>query len=713
VDNDRSRPSLDGIFRPRNVAVVGASERKGSIGHEILANLVDYGFQGPVFPVNPTRRVVRSIKAYARVSDIPERVDLAIIAVPRDGVLPVVEDCAAAGVRGLVVITAGFHESGGEGSTLQQRIVDICRDAEMRLIGPNCMGVINSDPAVRLLGSFAANEPGPGNVAFMSQSGALGEAILAHATEIGVGLSMFASLGNKADTSADDLLEYWDSDPRTEVILAYLESFGSPRRFTRLAREISRRKPIVAVKAGRTARGARAAASHTGALAGADLAIDAMMAQCGVLRASSIDELFDTASVLSTQPLPVGRRLCIVTNAGGPGILATDAAETVGLHVDPLGDETLGKLREALPPQCALGNPIDLIADADAGRYRAALDVLATSSDADMFLLVFVSPVMIDADAVAREFARFAGICGRPVVATIMGKLGADSALSILHEARLPTFVFPESAVRGLTALAQHAEWVRRPPQELRVFEDVDDERVAVLIAAELERGDGEVSPETAAAVLEAYGIPMARSVTVDSAAAAVSVAEEIGWPVVIKVATGGAESSHKSDYGGVRIGIASAAELESAAAELIQLSRDHGGGGRVTVQEMLGRGGGKELILGLKTDPQFGPLVMVGAGGIYVEYTRDVAFRVAPIDEREADEMLRSLRTYPLLEGVRGEPRLVIEAALEALLRLSQLASRHPEIAELDVNPFILTPEMAGSGGVDVRMRLATGARA
>jgi acyl-CoA synthetase (NDP forming) len=519
---------------------------------------------------------------------------------------------------------------------------------------------------------------------------------------------MFASLGNKADVSADDLLEYWDQDHSTELILMYLESFGSPRRFSRLARRISRRKPIIAVKAGHTTRGARAAQSHTGALAGTEIAIDSMMSQCGVLRVSSIEELFDVANVLGTQQLPEGRRVGIITNAGGPGILATDAAETLKLEVAPFSEATSEALQKLLPVTCSRQNPLDLVAGADADRYRAALEVLALRPDVDMFLVIFVSPAMIDAQAVAQEIATFAKSCGRPVAACIMGKLGEDNALETLRRAQVPTFRFPESAVRGLRALARHAEWRRRPKPEYPEFDDIDPIAARAALQDVLAAGGGNVPTEVAAQVLEAYGIRLARVRVVGSENEAMSAAAEVGFPVALKVAPQGEGSLvHKSDIGGIRLSLSTRGEVREAFQELQTVSLRHGGDGGVLVQEMLGGPHAKELILGLKVDPQFGPIVMVGAGGIYVEYTKDTSFRVCPIDGHDTTEMLESLRCYPILQGVRGEPPVALDVVIDALLRMSTLAGDLPEILECDINPFIAAADAGSCGAVDVRMRV------
>ncbi|MGD8374602.1 MAG: CoA-binding protein, partial [Acidobacteriota bacterium] len=504
-------PGLDPLFRPRAVAVVGASRNPTSIGRMILGNLVEFGFQGPVYPVNPSAAVVHSMRCYRKVSDIPEPVDLAILVVPPQHVPKVVDDCGRKGVRALIVITAGFKEIGGEGAAREAKLMKQVRRWGMRMVGPNCMGLVNTAPDVRLNASFAQATPREGIAGFITQSGALGEVILANAREIGLGVARFVSIGNKPDISGNDLLLHWEDDPDVRLILMYLESFGNPRRFTQIARRVSRKKPILAVKAGRTAAGARAAFSHTGALSGMDVAVDTLFEQCGVLRARSMEELFTLAPAFATQPIPRGKRVAIVTNAGGPGILATDACVTGGLELADLAPRTRQRLRRVLPPECSVQNPVDLIASADEARYRVVLEALAGDPAIDAFLIIFVSPVMIDSLAVARRIVEASRTLDRPVLTCFMGKHGAQEAVQLLRGNGVPVYPFPELAAQALQAMSHYREMRERPePVEERF---PANRRAAERILRRAAReGRENLRPEEAEALLSAYGIPFAPS---------------------------------------------------------------------------------------------------------------------------------------------------------------------------------------------------------
>lgn len=693
---------LDVIFRPRSIAVIGASRRRGSIGHEILHNLIEHDFQGVVFPVNPTARVIHSIKAYPSVLDIPDPVDLAIIVVPYRHVLQVVDECGRKGVRGLVVISAGFREVGGEGIAREEALLEIVREHDMQLVGPNCMGVINTEPSVSMNATFAPTFPPPGPIGFMSQSGALGVTILDHARELGLGISMFVSVGNKADVSGNKLIEYWGRDPGTRLIVMYNESFGDPRRFTRLARQVTKEKPILAVKAGRTRTGARAASSHTGALAGMDVAVDALFEQCGVIRATTLEELFDFAMAFSNQPVPRGDRVAIITNAGGPGILTADACESLGLEIAPLTEETRARLRAEVPEEASVQNPVDLIASADAAIYSVALDIVLQDPTVDAAIAIFVPPVQVDTGAVAAGIAEIvARHEDKTVLGCLMGKKGLHVGMSELKRQKIPVYMFPESAARALAAMTRYRRWCERPLGEVVEF-TVDRERATAAIASARTDGREHLSLGEVEEVLGAYGIPLAGSRFAASANAAVQAAEKLGWPVALKVES--AAVVHKSDVGGVRLGLGNADEVRAAFAEIESAV----GAGRmegVRVQRMVE--GGRETVIGMTNDRLFGPLVMFGLGGIHVEVLKDVVFRIAPISGIDAAEMVRSLRADALLTGVRGEPPVAFGALEEAILRVSQLVLDLPEIAEMDVNPFLAFPERERCVAVDGRIRL------
>jgi acetyltransferase len=693
---------LDAIFRPRSIAVIGASPRRGSIGHEILHNLVEHDFQGPVFPVHPTARVIHSIKAYPSVLEIPDPVDMAVVVVPYRHVLGVVDECGRKGVRGLVVITAGFREVGGEGIAREDALIELVRRYDMQLVGPNCMGVINTEPGVSMNATFAPTFPPPGPIGFMSQSGALGVTILDHAKELGLGVSMFVSVGNKADVSGNKLIDYWGRDPATRLIVMYNESFGDPRRFTRLARRVTKEKPILAVKAGRTRTGARAASSHTGALAGMDVAVDALFEQCGVIRATTLEELFDFAMAFANQPVPHGDRVAIITNAGGPGILTADACESLGLEITPLTEETRTRLRAEVAEEASVQNPVDLIASADAAVYRVALDIVLQDPNVDAAIAIFVPPVQVDTAAVAAGIAEIVGRHeGKTVLGCLMGKKGVQLGATELKRHSIPAYMFPESAARALAAMCRYRRWRERPLGEVVEFA-VDRGRAAAALASA--RGDGRehLSLAEVEEVLGAYGIPLAESRFAATAEAAVEAARALGWPVALKVES--AAVVHKSDVGGVQLGLEDAADVRAAFAA-IESAVGPGRMEGVRVQRMVE--GGRETVIGMTNDRLFGPLVMFGLGGIHVEVLGDVTFRIAPVSEIDAAEMVRSLRGDALLTGVRGDPPVAFAALEEAILRVSQLVLDLPEIAEMDVNPFLAFPERERCLAVDGRIRL------
>ncbi|ANM31941.1 hypothetical protein ABI59_23810 [Acidobacteria bacterium Mor1] len=697
-----SSTSLDAIFRPRSVAVIGASRRQQTIGYEILHNLIGYAFTGPVYPVNPGSDVVHSIRAAASIEDIEGPVDLAVIVVPRDHVLGVVEACARKGVRGIVTITAGFKEVDEQGAELEAKVVDVLERNGMRMVGPNCMGVINTEPDVRLNATFAAEMPERGNVGIVSQSGALGEAILADAQQSGIGVAMFVSMGNKADISGNDLLEYWEDNDDIQVILMYLESFGNPSKFTRYARKVTRKKPVITVKAGRTAAGARAASSHTGSIVGLDIASSSLLEQCGVLRVSSMEEMFVQASALASQPVAAGDRIAVVTNAGGPGILCTDALVGRGLTLAELSEDTKAAMRAALPPEASVVNPVDMIASADATHYRAVLEAVKADPGVDGIIAIFVSPIMIDAFEVARAIAD-ASTGEKPVLSVFMGKRRSDEGIQKLRESSVPIYRFPEEAASGMSALVRYRQLRDRPHGESRSFE-VDRDRAAAAIAAARSSGRLDLSSFEVGEILAAYGFPVAPARQAGSLAEAIAAAQELGYPVVVKVDS---ESiSHKSDVGGVRVDLRNADEVGAAYREITDAVKDQDPDAGVLVQRLIR--GGREVILGMARDGVFGPVLMFGLGGVFVEVMKDVAVRVHPLTDAGAHDMVRRVKGFPLLAGARGDKPVAIPLIEESLLRLSQLvADFEGELEELDLNPFIVTENPEDSFVVDARMRL------
>ena len=698
----RGRHPLDAIFRPRSVAVIGASRRGGTIGREILRNLVDFEFAGPCYPVNPGAPAVHSMRAYRSLREVPGPVDLAVVVVPRDRVLSVVDACGRKGVPGLVVITAGFREVGEEGARLEARLQRKLRRYRMRMVGPNCMGVINTEAAVRLNATFAATVPPRGNIGFISQSGALGEAILADAAGNGIGVAMFISMGNKTDISGNDLLEYWEANDDVQVILMYLESFGNPRKFTQLARRITRKKPIITVKAGRTAAGARAASSHTGSIVGLDVAVDSLLEQCGVLRVNSLEQMFVQAAALANQPVPAGGRVAIVTNAGGPAILCTDSLIGRGVEMAELRPATRRALARVLPPEASTANPVDMIASADGERYRAVLEIVQRDPGVDGIIAIFVSPVMIDAFEVARAIARAAG-GAKPVLSVFMGKKRSQEGLAELARHRVPVYRFPEEAASGMWALVRYQQ-LRDAPAGRAVRFPVDAPRAARAVRSARRAGRTALDAREVREILEAYGFPLVPSRHAASAAEAIAAAQEIGYPVVLKIDSD--VISHKTEVGGVKVDLRNADEVGHGFRELRTRVRARDPRARIQVQQMVR--GGREVILGMTRDPQFGPLLMFGLGGVFVEVMRDVAVRIHPLTDVDARAMIERVRGYPLLAGARGDKPVALALLEECLLRLSQLVSDlEGELGELDVNPFIVTHDPRRSFVVDARIAL------
>jgi len=696
---------LDALMRPRSIAVIGASRTPNTIGYQILDNLLRHGYAGAVYPVNPKAESIHSVRAYPSVEAIPDAVEMAVIVVPKNRVVEAAEACGRKGVKALVVISAGFREVGGSGVERERALMEVVRKHGMRLVGPNCMGVLNTAPDRSMNATFAPSMPPPGPVAFMSQSGAMGVTILDYAAEYGIGISQFVSVGNKPDVSGNDLVQYWADDERTGVILMYLENFGNPRKFTQLAREITRRKPIIAVKSGRSGAGARAASSHTGALAGTDTATDALLRQCGVLRADTVEEMFDLAMAFSRQPIPLGNRVAIVTNAGGPGIIIADACEAHGLVVTELSEATRATLAAHFPEEASLTNPVDMIASANPQSYRVAVEAVLADPNVDAVIATFVPPLGIKQEDVAEAIVDVAaGQKEKPVLAVLMGREGLPQGLAELNAAGIPGYRFPESAVRALAAMYRQRRWIERPVGEVRAF-DVDRDAVVAILAAAREEGREKLTETEVMRVLEAYGIPVAPHRVARTVEEAIAAAEDVGFPVVLKILS--PRIVHKSDVGGVVVGIEGVEELRAAWTRVTEDAPRRAGIGAdevdgVLVQKMVG--GGKETIIGMTGDPQFGPVLMFGLGGIYVEALGDVVFRVQPVTDVDAREMVGAIRGARLLRGVRGEPASDLAAVQDVIQRVSQLVGDHDEIREMDVNPWLAFPE----GGVAVDGRIS-----
>ena len=690
--------SLRPFFEPRAIAVIGANQEPGHIGSEIFRNLRDTGFTGALIPVHPTAGTIAGLTAYQRVTDIPQDVDLAVIVVRAAKVAAVVDDCLAKGVKALVVISAGFGEIGPEGQALQNELVEKIRAAGVRMIGPNCMGIMNTDPAFNVNATFSPIAPPPGRIAFSTQSGALGLAILDYVKRLNIGISSFASIGNKADVSGNDLLQYWAEDPRTDVILLYLESFGNPRKFAEIARRVGRTKPILAVKAGRSGAGARAASSHTGARATSEVLVETMLRESGVIRTRTLEELFDAATLLAHQPVPGGRRVAIVTNAGGPAILAADACEANGLKVPVLSDATQRALRAFLPPAASVANPVDMIASATPEQYNEALRVVAADPGIDSLIAIFIPPLVTEPEAVASAIRGAALQISKPMLATFLGTQGLRPQL-----APVPSFAFPEAAAIALAHVTRYGEWLRAP---LHCAEPLPGEvRTAIRTVMETTTTEEDrwLAPAECDAFLTAAGLPVVRSRTVTTVEDAVLAAREIGFAVVLKAV--GKDIVHKSDLGGVRVGIASEQAVRDAFAALSLKLGDRLDA--VLVQAMVT--GGVEMVVGGVNDPGFGPMVMCGTGGVLVDVLDDTAFAMCPLADADAKGLIERVKGRVRLRGVRGAPKADESAFRRLLVRVSQVLHACPEIREMDLNPVMVLP--AGAVVADVRIRVG-GAR-
>jgi acetyl coenzyme A synthetase (ADP forming)-like protein len=687
--------SIGRMLEATTVAVVGASRNPANVGHQVMVNLLD-SFQGVVYPVNPNATGVAGVRAYPSLADLPDPVDLAVIAVPSAIVLDTVRQCADAGITSVVVLTAGFGELGAEGAAVEHELRTIARGSGLRLVGPNCVGIVNS--ATGLNATFSPWAPSPGSVAMQSQSGALGIALLERSRRAGLGVSSFVSVGNKADVSGNDLLQYWEDDTATRVILLYLESFGNPRKFGRLARRVSRRKPIVAVKAGRTEAGARAASSHTAAMASTDAAVDALFRQSGVVRVETVDELFDTARLLDRQPLPEGRRVAIVGNSGGPGVLAADASSGARLVLADLAPETQATIMAAAGPNAAATNPVDLVASATPAIFETAVSAALADPGVDAVVTICTATFAAPPDQVAEAIGRAAATASKPIVSCYL----AWPEVPPILDADVPAFAVPEPAVISLGRAADYADWRRRDPGSVPELEGISADAAERLIG-EVLASDPEgrwLEPAEVDRLLGAYGLPVLPSRMGTSVEEVVTAAEEAGYPVVLKASAPGL--IHKSDVGGVRLDLRSEAEVRAAATEMWNELGDHLAG--VVVQPMVAAG--TELIVGVTHDPLFGPLVMVGLGGTATELLGDRVFRILPVTDLDAAELVRSLRGSPLLFGYRGRPPADVDALQDVILRIAQLAGHHPAIAEVEINPVIASSQ--GAAAVDARVRVA-----
>ena len=705
--------SLKGLLAPRSIAVIGASRRPGSIGNKVFHNLLYQEFEGIVYPVNPNAAAVASVKAYPTVLDIPDEVDKAVIIVPAALVLDAVEQCGRKGVKGVVVISSGFGESGPEGIERQRKLVDILVSYGMREVGPNCMGIINTDPGVNMNATFSSVFPKPGNIAFATQSGALGLAILEYARALNVGLSTFVSIGNMADVSGLDLIQYWEEDPVTKVILLYLESFGHPRKFARIARRVTSKKPIIAVKSGRTPAGSRAAASHTGALATTEVAVQALFTQAGIIRVDTLEELFDVANLLSHQPIPAGKKVAILTNGGGPGILTADACSSRGLDLPPVPAEMTSLLRTFMPAGANLTNPIDMTAEASASQYRRALEMLGASSEFDIVIVIFIPPILTEAESVSaaiRDVAPAFRAKGKTLIASFISARGAPADLGSEKDGYVPAFNFPEATASALASAYAYGQWLKRPQGAIPALSGIDKDRAETLVKsvrANSPHGLIWLEAGAVAELLRCYGISSAPAQEAATGEAAVAAAREVGFPVAVKLLS--QTISHKSDVGGVFLDLHTDKQVEGAFQgirdRLAALGKEKEMQG-VVVQPMIQTG--VEVIVGVTQDKAFGPLVMFGLGGVQAELFKDVNFRIHPLTDVDAAEMVRGVKAYQLLQGWRGAPPSDTKSIEDLLLRVSAMVEDLSQIGELDLNPVKVFEDGKGYAVLDARIMLS-----
>jgi len=696
--------SLKSFFNPQSVAIVGASRQKGKVGYEILSNVLGAGYEGRVFPVNRKADIIAGLKCYPDLEAIGETPDLVIVIVPARFVLDVMEQCVKIGTKAVIIITAGFKEVGTEGKKLEEEVIRVARRGQIRVIGPNCLGVIVT--ATKLNASFGGDLPAAGRTGYLSQSGALLAAILDTAKASGIGFSSLFSIGNKADVDELDLVQALAEDPNTKVIAGYLESIGDGNAFVRAAEQISHEKPILLMKSGGTAAGAKAASSHTGSLAGSETAYECMFARAGIVRCESITQQFDFAQAFANQPLPKGPRVAIITNAGGAGIMAADAIERLGLTFAKPSKETIEKLATNLPAAANLQNPIDVLGDALADRYEFALDVVLDDPNVDTVLVLLTPQAMTEAGSTAEAIVRKAREKpAKPILACFMGAAKVEAGVKVFRAANIPQYESPESAVATIRAMADYVRWRARPQRVVRLF-PVNRRKVESIIERHLRRDLMEIGEAESKEILEAYGFATPKGSIATTADQAANIAEQLGYPVVLKIWS--PDILHKSDVGGVRVALKTDQEVKDAFDLMmyrIPKKRPEAGILGVLVQEMCASG--REVILGMNRDPQFGPMMMFGMGGIMVEVLKDVSFYLAPLTGEEAKQMLMSTKTYQILKGVRGQEGVDIEAIAEGLQRLSQLVTEFPQIKEMDINPYVVSRPGTMPIAVDARIAL------
>ena len=702
--------SLRAFLNPTSVAVIGASRRPNTIGNFVFRNLIQQDFKGVVYPVNPNADSIAAVKAYPSVLDIPGDVDLAIISVPAETVQEVVEESARKGAKGVVVLSSGFADIGPEGVGRQQKLLNTIRSYGMRMLGPNCMGMINTNPGINLNATFSAIVPPPGNIAFATQSGALGSAILMYATGLNIGLSTFVSIGNRADISSNELLQYWEDDPNTDVVLLYLETFGNPRKFTRIARSISRKKPVVAVTSNPIQHPGRIISSQTSAMATDQAATEALFKQAGILRADTLEDLFDTGSMLANQPLPKGNRVAILSNAGGPAILTAEACKARGLEIPSLSPDTISKLKSFLSPKAIIGNPIDTSSEFTIEQYHEALHLLLDDENVDMIIVIFIPPILRLSEefaAIIREVAPLFRKQGKPLVTSFLGLRGARIELGSKEKGYVPSYTFPESTAGALSRALEFSQQLRRPVGKIPEFADIDKVRATSIIQSAIEKsGKPQVwlDAESILGLLDCYGIKFVTLKLARTPVEAAAAAKDMGCPVAVKILS--STIPQRMEVNGVILDCRSEDEAEQA---FIRISENMNGIGKrndmegVIIQKMVQ--GGIEVIVGVTQHPAFGPLIMFGLGGIYAELFKDVTFSIHPLTDIDAHDMVRAVKAYQMLEGWRGSQRADIEAIEELILRVSALVENHPQILEMDLNPVKVLPQGEGYLVVDGRV--------
>jgi acetyltransferase len=693
---------LDSLFYPKSVAVIGASTDQRKVGYALLSNLIRFSYQGALYPVNPKADEILGLKSYRSLSAIPGQVDLAVIAIPAAYVPGAIRECIGKKIPSAVIVSAGFKEAGSEGLLLEEELKSIVRGGEIRVLGPNCLGVINTSSCLNA--TFAAGMLPPGRVAFFSQSGALGIAILDWAIGNKIGFSKFISLGNKADLNETDFIEYFINDSETDIILGYIEDVVQGRRFLDVARKATKMKPILLVKAGGTQAGARAASSHTGALAGSEHAFNAAFRQCGVIRAEGIEDLFETAKAFNSKKVPQGSNLLIITNAGGPGIIAADTAERLGIGLPQLSKKTVEALSKLLPGNASLYNPVDIIGDATAARYETVFEQALTDPSVDGFLVILTPQAMINAEEAARAVIKASHQTDRPFITSFMGLERVRASLELLKSAAIPNFSYPEPAVRAFRKLYDYGAWVEQkeiPAPQL----SMDSAAISLRIREALKNGQFQFAEDDSREILISCGFRFPSRELAKTSREAAAVADRFGFPVVMKISS--PDILHKTDIGGVRVGVGSKKEAREAFTEIILNAKKfmpQAFVNGVAMYEMVPKG--REVILGITYDRTFGHMIMFGLGGIYVEVLKDISFRIVPLTRADAEEMVREIRTYPLLKGARGEKPADVESIIDAILRLSQLAITFPDIIELDINPLVVREK--GATALDARIILS-----